>query len=47
MTPEKIKRDGSLPKTASESMPQLPSLFRAQSTHINAAGFAKQNDDKI
>ena len=37
VTPEKVKRDASLPKTISESIPQLPSLLKAQSTQINAA----------
>ena len=32
VTPEKVKRDASLPKTISESIPQLPSLLKAQST---------------
>ena len=37
VSPEKSQRDASLPKTVSESMPQLPSLFKAQSTQNNAA----------
>ena len=37
VSPEKSQRDTSLPKTVSESMPQLPSLFKAQSTQNNAA----------
>lgn len=37
VSPEKSQRDTSLPKTVSESIPQLPSLFKAQSTQNNAA----------
>lgn len=30
VTPEKDKREASLPKTVSEAIPQLPSLLKAQ-----------------
>lgn len=34
VTPEKAKRETSLPKTVSEAMPQLPSLLKSQSTNL-------------
>jgi len=33
-TPEKAKRETSLPMTVSEAMPQLPSLLKTQSTNL-------------